>query len=507
MKAYYALVGGTLGAFALGVTACSDDLQPTAPRAGAGLLGGPSVKVAPFSGVIAFPSVTTSEGGLAPQGPAPAWASTVGSNVVMNQDVGFAPQDETPIALDPTNPDRLLSGANDYRNGDAQCGVYGSRDGGATWNDVGTGTLVFPGQAAGDPSTAFNSSGTAFYACLGFTRGPLATATSEIFISSSTDLATITLRGFAVLTIAGDGDATYGYFNDKPFITIDNRAGSPHQGRIYVSWTRYKLRKIGDTYVESPIVLSYSDNGGVTWSSMKAVTPPALNSDQGSVPGVGPNGEVYVVFENFNTPGATNQVMVATSLDGGNTFADPVKVDDVFDLPLLTNTHFRNNSFPSIAICQSGNVYVVWGDYRSGNADVLFSRSTDGAASWELSYVVNSDGSRADQFFPWITMGGDGVVHVAFLQRDDAPGNRLLNTWIATSFDNGSSFDPQVLVSSGPSDPNNDGFNGGFIGDYIGVTGSPGVAHPAWTDTRGLGCMNRTVCFPNADAVTARVTF
>ena len=137
-----------------------------------------------------------------------------------------------------------------------------------------------------------------------------------------------------------------------------------------------------------------------------------------------------------------------------------------------------------------------------------FSRSTDGGLTWEPSYVVNSDVSTADQFFPWIAVSQEnGLVQVAFVQRDDAPGNRLITTYLSTSYDLGSSFDPQLLVTDGPSDPNNDGFNGGFIGDYIGVATHGLFAHPAWTDTRGVGCRNRTVCIPNADAVTATITF
>jgi hypothetical protein len=502
MKRWFAVIGCMLA-----VAACSDQTQPAAPRPRADLLGQLVIKIPQLSGVVALPSAATNGGGgEAPLIPAPAWPpGTVGSNVVMNQDNSFRPQNETPIAVDPGNPNRLLSGANDYRNGDAQCGVYGSRDGGATWNDVGTGTLVFL-PANGDPSTAFGPAGEAYYTCLAFTRVlPLANATSAIVVSRSTDLLTITPRGAVIVTVLGGSDLTFGYFNDKPFTATDTRSGSPHQGRIYVTWTQFKYTRVPTFYVESPILLSYSDDGGATWNGPHAVTTPTLNRDQGSVPAVGPNGEVYVAFENYNTLGSTNQIMVATSLDGGNTFSPPVKVDDVFDIPVrLKNSAFRINSFPSIAACGSGLVHVVWGDYRSGNADVLLSNSADGGQTWDSPIIVNSDQTTADQFFPWIAGAEGGALQVAFLQRDDAPGNRLLNTWLSTSFDNGASFEAQRLVSSGPSDPINDGFLGGFIGDYIGVAASANTAHPAWTDTRGLQCGG---CFPNADAVTTTVSF
>jgi hypothetical protein len=505
MKRWLALLG-----CALVFTACSDHSQPAAPSASADLLDpfGVGGLIPQLSGVVA---VVPSFAALAePEAPGPLWPSDqTGPNVAMNQDLLFRPQNEATIAVDPNDERRLFGGANDYRIFDAQCGVYASSNGGASWNDVGTGTtLPLFATAAGDPSTAFGPDGAAYSVCIGFTR--TANGNSSIYISRSTDLTTIQFRGFVILDIAGGTDPTFSFLNDKPFVAVDTRAGSPHNGRIYVSWTRFKFVRTTGAYVESPIVLKYSDDGGATWSALKAVSPPALNRDQGSVPHVGPNGEVYVVYENFQgTAAPFTQALVSTSLDGGNTFTATAKVDDVFEISFpLRNSGYRGNSFPSIGGCLSGNVYVVWGDAREGNADVRFSRSTDGGVTWEPSYVVNSDVSTADQFFPWIAVSQEnGLVQVAFVQRDDAPGNRLIDTYLSTSYNLGASFDPQLLVTDGPSDPNNDGFNGGFIGDYIGVATKELVAHPAWTDTRGVGCRNRTVCIPNADAVTATVTF
>ena len=502
MKRWVAL----LSCCVLGVTACSDDSQPAAPSPGADLIGGLGVRLIPqLSGVVLV--VPTSI--MGPQSPGPMWPATAGSNVVMNQDHGSRPQNETPISIDPNDERRLFGGSNDYRIFDSQCGVYASSDGGASWNDVGTGTtLPLFATAAGDASTAFGPDGAAYSVCIGFTR--TANGNSSIYISRSTDLTTVQFRGFVILDLLGGTDAMFAYFNDKSFVAVDTRPGSPHYGRIYVTWTRFKTVRTTGVYIESPIVLKYSDDGGATWSALKSVSPAALNSDQGSVPYIGPNGEVYVVYENFQgTAAPFTQALVSTSLDGGNTFSATAKVDDIVEIPFpLANSGYRGNSFPSIAGCMSGNLYVVWGDAREGNADARFSRSTDGGLTWEPSYVVNSDVSSADQFFPWVTAAQDnGLVEVAFVQRDGAPGNRLINTYLSTSFDLGASFEPQVLVTDGPSDPNNDGFRGIFIGDYIGVAGKGMAAHPAWTDTRGLGCRSQAVCSPNADAVTATVAF
>src|SRR5262249_25418210 len=103
--------------------------------------------------------------------------------VTVNQDRAGAPQNETSIAVDPNNPNRIAASANDYVTipwscfiagvpcsalGDGYSGTYFSNDGGKTWccssSDPGhIGTLI-PGvdrlvggiyDAGGDPSVSF----------------------------------------------------------------------------------------------------------------------------------------------------------------------------------------------------------------------------------------------------------------------------------------------------------------------------------------------------------------
>ena len=114
----------------------------------------------------------------------PLDATSVGApNVTVNQDTATAPQNETAIAVDPNNPNRIVSGMNDYVTttwtcflgstpcsafGDGYSGTYFSNDGGATWccasklDGSNIGTLI-PGvthltggqyDAAGDPAVA-----------------------------------------------------------------------------------------------------------------------------------------------------------------------------------------------------------------------------------------------------------------------------------------------------------------------------------------------------------------
>jgi hypothetical protein len=107
--------------------------------------------------------------------------------VTVNQDTAAASQNETSIAVDPNNPNRIVASANDYvtrtwscsiggtpcsRLGDGYSGTYFSNDGGKTWccsssDPAHLGTLI-PGverltggiyDAGGDPALTFDGSG------------------------------------------------------------------------------------------------------------------------------------------------------------------------------------------------------------------------------------------------------------------------------------------------------------------------------------------------------------
>jgi hypothetical protein len=100
--------------------------------------------------------------------PAGATAAFAGAVVQVNQDATTQPQDETTVAINPTNVRNLAGGANDYRSGTTACGSYRSTDRGKTWTDQ---TLLPAGFAeAGDPVVDFDGSGNAYYLCMGFNR-------------------------------------------------------------------------------------------------------------------------------------------------------------------------------------------------------------------------------------------------------------------------------------------------------------------------------------------------
>jgi hypothetical protein len=116
----------------------------------------------------------------------------------------------------------------------------------------------------------------------------------------------------------------------------------------------------------------------------------------------------------------------------------------------------------------------------------------NGRATWSSPVRVNNDGAGSDQFFPWLSVDPtNGTVNVAFYDRRNDPGGRLVNMYNARSTDGGASFGENTRVSSVSFDPavqgNVLGSNNNAIGfgDYIAVASMAGKAHLLWTDTRG----------------------
>jgi len=186
-------------------------------------------------------------------------------------------QNETTIDVNPRNPRNLVGGTNDYRifnsrenRNDGSGWAYTTFDGGKTWTDVQLPHLTYQTGAtgalsdmdsAGDPAVAFGPRNTVYYANLVFSR---LNNGSGIAVSKSTDgglhwgePSIVQLDG---VDAAGNGVPT-DYFNDKEWITVDQKSGA-----VYVTWTRFGL-------TDSPIVVSKSTDGGQTWSPFVTVNP------------------------------------------------------------------------------------------------------------------------------------------------------------------------------------------------------------------------------------------
>jgi hypothetical protein len=397
------------------------------------------------------------------------------------------PDNEIAIAVDPENPNHLLAGSNDYfyrfnnANGTRQVlvptGFFTSFDGGATWLD---GQIPMrSGNGAGDPSPAFDAKHNVALMAQLENVGPntgCCVTQGDVSVSRSTNggrnwSAPITVfKG----TGTGIGPANQAVFYDKEWLTVDNNPSSPHYGRAYITTSRF-LNALHGAYAESPIYLSWSDNGGLTWSKPKEIsgshpscttqtTGPAgdtsCDEDQFSYPEVASDGTLYVHFLNAQNDAEwevendlDEQIMVVVSKDGGQTFEGPyqaAQLEDGFsDTPYsvigsqtVWGHQIRWASAGNISVNPNNplDVTVVWSDRGtanpnatdacidaipgdppnydpcnsgpSANTNVYYSRSLDGGKTWTGRTLY--DGAAGHQWFPWADHKSDGTLAVAW---------------------------------------------------------------------------------------------
>jgi hypothetical protein len=298
----------------------------------------------------------------------PATAVDISCNTAeLGQD--FAPDNEIAIAVNPIDPDHLVAGSNDYyyrfnnatgaRQAIVPTGFFVSFDGGASWVD---GQIPMrTGNGAGDPAPAFDAANRVVLMAqlenTGGAGGPWVSQ-GDVSVSRSTDGGLTWSEPITVLKGKGTGigPANQAIFWDKEWLTVDNYPDSPHYGRAYLTATKF-VNGLQGSYAESPIYLSYSDNGGLTWSSPQEISGshpsctfqssgPAneCDEDQFSIPAVASDGTLYVHFANSQNAAAwevpeeyDSQIMVVKSTDGGVTFGAPVPVvqleDGLSDMP------------------------------------------------------------------------------------------------------------------------------------------------------------------------------
>jgi hypothetical protein len=296
-------------------------------------------------------------------------AENRGNNVKVNQECltvsdpdlqgrGQA-QNEESIAVDPMNRDHVVASQNDYRRGDGNCYAAYSLNGGRNWNDS-TVPMSFTRataqprqywQAGGDTSVAWDTRGNAYISCQLFNRGggvsqnPDQSSAFVVMRSTQNDGASWNFPGrYSVVNFDPAGAGTV--LEDKALMAIDDNVRSPYRDRIYITWTEFAAD--GSAYIWEV----HSDDYGETFSSPVLVsgdsslcsvtfgagTPNGnCNENQFSDPFVGSDGALYVAYNNFNNAVSgddnRNQILLAKSTDGGNSFSAPVKVSDYYDLP------------------------------------------------------------------------------------------------------------------------------------------------------------------------------
>src|SRR5262249_40932223 len=156
-------------------------------------------------------------------------------------------------------------------------------------------------------------------------------------------------------------------------------------------------------------------------------------------------GSLYVLYFDETKDQA---LWIARSADGGQSFAAPVKVAAAHRPPSpFPTSQFRMFLLPSLAINPpDAPLAISWNDSGAGNSDILPATSRDNGQTWSAPTRVNSDTGGADQFFPSVIFGPDGLMHLAWLDRRDDPRNLTFSTYYVQSTDDGATLTPNERI-------------------------------------------------------------
>ncbi|HPM81420.1 MAG TPA: hypothetical protein PLF81_12010, partial [Candidatus Anammoximicrobium sp.] len=342
------------------------------------------------------------------------------------------------IAVNPANPDNLVIVATSY---DAflsrdYVDLYRSADGGHTWFATRIDSTVdgFADTALRyAPKVEFDRAGNAYVAYI--VQAADFTSTSIVLARFTNDGATF--ESSAVL--ATENTAVAYLYNPQVAIGPDFNIAS--QDDVYVSWTRSST-----TSYFSEILLngSAASNGGLlplsfAAGTLQTVSDVTATGSDWSSPAVGPAGEVYVTWVDYNT-GTT---MFDVDPDG---MANPA--------PFFADTTVPGSgSNPSIDVDRSGGphhgrVYIASGD------SVTFSDDANNPLGPTWSAPVSA-----------------GIGYLTALDVDQVNGDVNVVGWTVTarSRDGGATWGNAFTLSAG--------------GGYTSVAGHGGAAFFAWTDS------------------------
>ena len=408
-------------------------------------------------------------------------------------------QNETPIAINPADPNNMITGANDWNYNDG-CAVNASFDGGATWtptlpdgfvpgmtkytndpNVPGTGAY----DAAGDPTVAFSPDGrVAYFVCQAFNfTSPYQIA---LLLNRSYDGGRTWQQTGLTQISTGTGNGvskgSNGQFPDHENIHVD-----PTNGWIYVTWAQFNGQSS-----HSPVIVAISKDGGNSFTQTQ-VTSGSVRNNQDQRVVTDAHGNAYLTFDNGIQGGKGTALYVSKLARGSDTWTtpyafttltDPVCVFPPYCFNIAGGQFRAGGTYPVPAFDTANNrLYVTYADIKGTYAQTYIQSAPAGdLTNWTPPTAVAR--GRGDQFEGELSAAPNGRLDLAFYDRRYSH-NALVDVTYATSSDGGATWRTARVTSSG-FDPAEWGVPSGssfrpFIGDYNGIASTNAGAELTWT--------------------------
>jgi hypothetical protein len=373
------------------------------------------------------------------------------------------PAFEPHLSIDPDDPDRIVVAAHygvGYNRGGRKIWTWRTDDGGRSWtgNEM---PLPAAGAAlAADAVTGFGLDGSAY---LTFLFADTAGRRFNGGAALTRDAAGTSSFGPASVVARGGLDSPAGAAVDKGWLAIDRGGASPHRGTLYLSW-HLNRPDLATGTVHSSFWLAASRDGGDTFAEPVRIA----QAFHGQV-AVRNDGTVDVIFG----PRDRNTLLHAVSDDGGRTFSAPDTVVDFGDSVTVDVPHLLATGGARLLVCWSQATAADTTRY-----DARCAHSPTGS-SWDPPRpVVQSLPQTSSVGYPVTAAAGDAVWLLAY--RADADTTRVI---LFRSSDGGRSFDdgrelarrppggrPFCIAASAPCRRADVAF---FPGDYFGLAATP----------------------------------
>ena len=373
---------------------------------------------------------------------------------------------EPSIAVDPTNPNRIVIGwrqFDDVGNNFRQAGYGYSTDAGQTWTFPG---VINPGIFRSDPVLDFDAEGNFYYNSL----------TVDENDNMWCDVFRITDGG-----VEWD-EGTFAQGGDKQWMRID-KVSENGMGNNYSFWTSYYS-------ICTPKAFTRSTDGG---DSYEACVQNDGDPYWGTL-AVDADGTLYIVGASFLTGG----IIVAKSTSAQNSEI-PVGWDSYADVYLAGELSGWTDINPSGLLGQAwvdtdisdgpgaGNVYVLAAvaPFSSNDpGEIYFAKSTDGGENWELPIRINDDdiSSNNTQWFGTMSVAPNGRIDAVWLDTRDNPGTFMSCLYYSYSIDQGETWTVNQKLSDA-FDPHVGWPQQNKMGDYYDMVSDNEGAHLAWANT------------------------
>jgi len=394
--------------------------------------------------------------------PSPTGGPPAAAGIVQVSHDQFGAHVEPAVAVNPRNPRNLLAASRIVQGQALNLATYASFDGGLTWQSNG----ILPGSALGDDgnvTVTFDQAGHGYVSGL-VTRSTAGGGGPE-YVWRTDDGG----RHFGPPVPAMGGNT------DHSGLAADPTAGSSdlYLAGIVFHGSAGKLR------------FTRSTDSGRSFEPARSIDPSDSPDDRLTVVAAAPGGTVAVMYY-VEPPGGGLTVAVATSTDHGASFAVPVRLGTVRWPAPAPGVSTRSG--PAIAIDpRTGDIYASVTTYApaTGASQVEVFTPRDHGRSWSGPAVVAST-AGGTYFQPQLAVGDGGRVGLSVFE---LTGGRV-QVVMVTSTPAGASFGPPRKVTGSSFDPTLGPASGNgataqhWLGNYQGLTATPGAFHPMWTGAR-----------------------